>query len=212
MATTTDLSTTAAGNGGDHLLRVGDLAKATGKTVRAIRLYEELGLLRPAARSRGGYRLYEPAAVERVRWIDNLHSLGFSLQEMREVLHGWWNSGQGADAMGGLRELFARKLDETRAAIQRHRQLEVELEEGLRYLATCESCAAPGPVRGCVTCQQDHGVSEAPSLVAGIRTAPQGARRAVHTPYVRLEDPAGATSEARADERAAESQERSGER
>ncbi len=205
MATTSDLSISAAGNGGDQLLRVGDLAKATGKSVRAIRLYEELGLLRPVARTRGGFRLYEPPAVERVRWIDSLHALGFSLQEMREVLHGWWNSGQGADAMGGLRELFARKLDDTREAILRHQQLAVELEEGLRYLATCESCAAPGPVRGCVTCQQDHGGSDAPSLVAGIRTAPQGARRAVRTPYVRVEDPVSAS----ADVRAADMRERS---
>ena len=61
------------------LLRVGDLARRTGKTVRAIHLYEELGLLKPAARTRGGFRLYEQSAADRVRWIDLLHDLGFSL-------------------------------------------------------------------------------------------------------------------------------------
>ena len=40
------------------LLKVGELAKRTGKTVRAIHLYEELGLLAPAVRSKGGFRLY----------------------------------------------------------------------------------------------------------------------------------------------------------
>ena len=50
-----------------NLLRVGDIAKATGKTVRAIHLYEELGLLAPVTRSSGGFRLYDPAAIERVR-------------------------------------------------------------------------------------------------------------------------------------------------
>ncbi|MET0284562.1 MAG: MerR family DNA-binding transcriptional regulator, partial [Polyangiales bacterium] len=39
-------------------LRVGDLAKRTNKTVRALHLYEEHGLLTPAQRSSGGYRLY----------------------------------------------------------------------------------------------------------------------------------------------------------
>lgn len=189
MASTPNAYVSPAHRGGDQLLRVGDLAKATGKTVRAIRLYEELGLLSPATRSSGGFRLYEAASVDRVRWIDSLHALGFSLQEMREVLKSWWSSEQGDDAMARLRELFARKLTETRDAITRHQQLERELEEGLRYLVTCESCAAPGPVRACVTCQQDHGVPDPPPLVAGIRTAPDGARRPARGPFVRLEEP-----------------------
>src|SRR5580765_3463924 len=177
MASNPDLSTPASHHA-NHLLRVGDVARATGKTVRAIHLYEELGLLRPATRSSGGFRLYDPTAVERVRWIDSLHALGFSLQEMGDVLKGWWSAGQGDAAMADLRELFTRKLAETRESIRRHQQLAQELEEGLRYLETCESCAAPGPVRGCVTCQQDHGVTEAPALVAGIQTPPEPGRSA----------------------------------
>ena len=173
--------------GRQSLLRVGDLARATGKTVRAIHLYEELGLLRPATRSSGGFRLYEPAAVDRVHWIDSLHSLGFSLQEMKEVLRNWWSAGQGDTAMTGLRELFRRKLQETREAVRQHQQLEHELQEGLAYLETCETCAAPGPVHACVNCKQDHGVSDA-SLVAGIRTAPEAPRRAARPALVRLED------------------------
>lgn len=171
-----------------HLLRIGDLARATGKTVRAIHLYEELGLLRPATRSSGGFRLYEESAIERVRWIDSLHGLGFSLQEMREVLQRWWSADQGDAAMADLRALFTRKLAETRETITRHRQLERELEDGLRYLETCEDCAAPGPVRGCVHCTQDHGVPDAPALVAGINTPPERARRTQRAPFVRLDE------------------------
>jgi DNA-binding transcriptional MerR regulator len=187
MATTSEL--TPIGSQDGHLLRVGDLARATGKTVRAIHLYEELGLLRPATRSSGGFRLYEPGAIERVHWIDSLHALGFSLQEMREVLRSWWSAGQGDEAMADLRELFTRKLAETRESIRLHQQLERELEDGLRYLETCTCCAAPGPVRGCVTCQQDHGVAEPPALVAGIRTPADAAR----APLVRVRDPREAT-------------------
>src|SRR5690606_29131872 len=43
-----------------ELLRVGDLAKLTGKTVRAIHHYEELGLIEPVGRSKGHYRLFDP--------------------------------------------------------------------------------------------------------------------------------------------------------
>ncbi len=171
-----------------RLLRVGDIAKATGKTVRAIHLYEELGLLEPATRSSGGFRLFDPSAVERVRWIDSLHGLGFSLQEMREVLQKWWSSEQGPTAMADLRALFQRKLGETRDAIQRHEQLAAELEEGLRYLETCESCEAPGTVHVCVNCRQDHGVAVAPPLVAGIQGATQVAPRSNRPAFVRVED------------------------
>ncbi len=173
---------------GRYLMRVGDLARATGKTVRAIHLYEQLGLLRPATRSSGGFRLYDSSAVERIRWIDSLHGLGFSLHEMRDVLRRWWTSEQGPVAMAGLRELFTRKLDETREAIRRHQDLEHELEDGLRYLETCQSCAAPGSVEVCVSCPQDHGVVAVPGLVEGIHTAPGSARRTFRPEIVRVED------------------------
>src|SRR5439155_224772 len=119
-----------------HLLRIGDLARTTGKSARAIHLYEELGLLQPATRSSGGFRLYDPGAVERMRWIDLLHGLGFSLQEMRGVLRNWWSSEQGPAAMEELRSLFQRKLEETRESIRRH------LTRRTRCWS-CSSSAAP---------------------------------------------------------------------
>src|SRR5690348_10503698 len=61
------------------LMQIGDLARESGKTVRAIHLYEELNLLHPAARSKGRYRLYAPEALTRIRWIGKLQDMGFSL-------------------------------------------------------------------------------------------------------------------------------------
>ena len=175
-----------------NLLRIGDLARQTGKTVRAIHLYEELGLLKPATRTSGGFRLYEPAAVERVRWIDRLHTLGFSLQDMRELLTAWWGAGLGPEAMADLRGLFERKLAETREAIQKYQQLECELREGLAYLETCRQCSLPADVHGCVKCSQDHGMHQEPALVAGITSAP-GPRARPRPPLVRI-DALNATS------------------
>ncbi len=172
---------------GPGLIRVGDLAKATGKTVRAIHLYEELGLLQPTKRSAGGFRLYERRAVERVRWIDLLHGLGFSLQEMREVLLKWWNAERGTEAMAQLHTLFTRKLEETREAITRHQQLERELLEGLDYLATCRDCDEQGGTSTCVHCTQDHGVVTVPALVDGLQQAGLAVRPA-RPPFVRVED------------------------
>ncbi len=173
-----------------QLLRIGDLSRQTGKTVRAIHLYEELGLLHPAARSSGGFRLYEPSAVERLRWIELLHGMGFSLQEMRELVRAWWGAGLGPEAMDQLRALFRRKLDETRESVRRQQQLERELADGLAYLEACRACATPAPTaQGCVHCQQDHGMEQEPALLAGIKTTAPGPRaRRARPAFVRVED------------------------
>ena len=172
--------------GNPHLLRVGDLARLTGKTVRAIHLYEEQGLLQPTTRSSGGFRLYEETAVERVRWIELLHGLGFSLSEMKSLLRSWWSAGLGPEAMAELRALFSQKLEHAREMISRYQQLERELMDGLRYLETCRVCATPSTVKTCVHCTQDHGMSAEPALVAGIITSPGTARKT--RGLVRIED------------------------
>jgi DNA-binding transcriptional MerR regulator len=70
-----------------RLLRIQEVAADTGLTPRAIRYYEELGLLAPAARSEGAYRLYDTEDLERLRFIRGLRDdAGFSLAEIRQLL------------------------------------------------------------------------------------------------------------------------------
>lgn len=69
------------------LLRIQEVASELGLTTRSIRYYEELGLLSPAARSDGAYRLYDPSDVERLRFIKGLRDdAGFSLAEISQLL------------------------------------------------------------------------------------------------------------------------------
>jgi DNA-binding transcriptional MerR regulator len=69
------------------LLRIQDVAAETGLTTRAIRYYEEIGLLEPAARSEGAYRLYDPSDLERLRFIRSLRDdAGFSLARIGQLL------------------------------------------------------------------------------------------------------------------------------
>jgi DNA-binding transcriptional MerR regulator len=68
-------------------LRIQEVAAETGLTPRAIRYYEELGLLSPAARSDGAYRLYDADDLERLRFIRGLRDdAGFSLAEIGQLL------------------------------------------------------------------------------------------------------------------------------
>ena len=71
----------------DRLLRIQEVSAETGLTARAIRYYEELGLLAPAARSEGAYRLYDAEDLERLRFIRGLRDdAGFSLAEIGQLL------------------------------------------------------------------------------------------------------------------------------
>lgn len=70
------------------LLKVGQLARLTGLTVRTLHHYEEIGLLIPSARSEAGYRLYSRDDVERLQRIVSLRQLGFSLASIAACLDG----------------------------------------------------------------------------------------------------------------------------
>jgi MerR family copper efflux transcriptional regulator len=152
-------------------LRVGELAKRTGKTVRALHLYEEMGLLRPVHRSKGGFRLYSPSAVKRVEWIQKLQDAGFSLHDLQELLNGVSERGGVASlAMGRVRQVFAERLRDTRDQIHRLTQLERDLEASLAYLEGCRSCEPQAhDIQECPTCNHNgHEEGAQPILVAGI--------------------------------------------
>jgi DNA-binding transcriptional MerR regulator len=71
----------------EPLLRIQEVAEETGLTSRSIRYYEELGLLRPAARSEGAYRLYDASDLEQLRFIKGLRDdAGLSLADIGQVL------------------------------------------------------------------------------------------------------------------------------
>ncbi|RMG97567.1 MAG: MerR family transcriptional regulator [Deltaproteobacteria bacterium] len=158
-----------------HLLKVGELSRRTGKTVRALRLYESEGLLQPKCRSKGGFRLYGTDAVVRVYWIAKLQDLGFSLAQIRNLLSTVERSRRAPEAMEAVRELFRGKLEATRAQIARLSALERDLEESLAYLEGCRSCEEESAPQACATCSTPHvgGHGRPPALVAGlVRRAP----------------------------------------
>src|SRR4051794_14361014 len=85
-------------------MRIGELARASGLSVRALRHYDEIGLLRPAQRAPSGYRDYDDGDVARLARIVALRGLGLSLDEVATAL-------DGHDVSGAVRARLAR-LDE----------------------------------------------------------------------------------------------------
>ncbi|MDJ1131249.1 MerR family transcriptional regulator [Streptomyces iconiensis] len=70
----------------ERQMQIGEVAERTGLSLRTIRHYEEVGLVIPSARSKGGFRLYTEADVERLMVIRRMKPLDFSLDEMRDLL------------------------------------------------------------------------------------------------------------------------------
>jgi DNA-binding transcriptional MerR regulator len=69
-----------------HSWKIGDLAKRTHLSVRTLHYYEEVGLLRPSARTEAGHRLYTEDDVVRLQRILSLRQLGFTLEDIRRCL------------------------------------------------------------------------------------------------------------------------------
>jgi MerR family copper efflux transcriptional regulator len=153
--------------GEQELLQVGDLARLTGKTVRAIHHYEELSLIEPAARSKGHYRLFDPEALVRIRWISKLQSLGLSLGEIRTLVRNREGSASAQQSADQLRRTYEAKLVEVRVRLQELAALERELEASLAYLSSCgTSCAPELAPTDCAQCDR-HPETEEPELISG---------------------------------------------
>src|SRR5262245_35351804 len=98
--------------------RIGELARATKVTVRALHHYDRLGLLVPSSRTSGGHRCYTGADVRRLHTILALRGFGLSLQDIARTL-----------AAGGEdpREILGRQLAETQEHIRKARRVQGRL-------------------------------------------------------------------------------------
>jgi len=70
----------------DRQLKIGELARQTGRSIKAIRYYEQRGLLEQPPRTEAGYRLYGPEEVARLRFVQRAKLLGLTLEEIRELV------------------------------------------------------------------------------------------------------------------------------
>ncbi|MEW2077675.1 MerR family transcriptional regulator [Streptomyces sp. NPDC013433] len=102
---------------GTGLLTIGELARATGLSVRTIRYWSDEGALPPVARSAGGYRLYDAGSVARLELVRTLRELGLGLTDVRRVLTGETTVARVAAAHVAALDAQIRSLKVTRAVL-----------------------------------------------------------------------------------------------
>lgn len=119
----------AAGRGDEPRYQIGEAADRVGLSLRTVRYYEEMGLVQPSARSRGGFRLYSDADVERLRVLKGMKPLGLSLDEIRELMEAF-------DATERPGELDAEARDARAGQLARFQeQADAQVERLEAYLA-----------------------------------------------------------------------------
>ena len=120
-------------------LRIGNLAERTGTTVATIRYYEQVGLLRPAARS-GGQRIYDNADQGRLAFIRRCREFDLSIEEIRALL----SLVHRRESCTEARKLAERHLVELRRKLDSLRALECSIAALIsECAASCDGGAAP---------------------------------------------------------------------
>jgi MerR family mercuric resistance operon transcriptional regulator len=107
-------------------LRIGDLAREAGCRTETIRYYERIGLLRRPARTGAGYRAYDASDMKRLRFIRRARQLGFTTEEVRELLR---LADSGGDHCADVQDLATGHLRAVHARIAALQRLAATLDE-----------------------------------------------------------------------------------
>lgn len=150
--------------------KIGEFAQTINRSPRALRLYEERGLLTPSKRSAGGFRLYGEAQALRVAYIDKLQELGCSLADIQTLIEGWRAQEVAHEGMRALEDAYRQKHREVCDAIEQLRSVERELSESLTFLEGCHACTAEAsPQEACQQCTRSEG--QTLTLIKGLAEA-----------------------------------------
>jgi DNA-binding transcriptional MerR regulator len=111
-----------------HALTIGQLGRAADTKVETIRYYEKIGLLPAPRRTAANYRSYAPEHLERLRFIRRTRELGFTIDDVRELLQ---LAAAGESPCEKVDRLVARHLEATEQKIEALRRLRRELRDTL---------------------------------------------------------------------------------
>lgn len=138
-------------------MNIGEASKATGISVKMLRYYEEIGLVRPALRAYSGYRVYSDKNIAMLRFVRRARDLGFQVKQIAALVDLWQNASRASSDVKSL------ALDHARALEQRRRELD-EMIATLEHLAHhCHGDARPDcPILTSLSAEEETPPKSAP--------------------------------------------------
>ena len=123
-----------------ELLKIGKFAELAKTNLRTLRYYEELGLVTPSRRSKGGFRFYRPTDLARVQLIQFLQELGLPLEEIGTSLKGIPDASLRGEWLTRLRKILKKQEDLIQKRIDALEAQSNLVEGSLNHLDMCETC------------------------------------------------------------------------
>lgn len=143
----------------ENLLKIGEVAKKAGVTLRTLRYYHELGLIQPAERSSGNFRLYNEHSIAIIKLISNLKDLGFSLEEIKQLLIKPENEDETYIAtINRTKEVLMAEKMKVEEKLEQYKKISNDIDTSLDIIEKCIECrlyrGENSPCRpGCPNCQ-----------------------------------------------------------
>lgn len=142
------------------MLKIGDVARLSGIGIEALRFYEKSGLLEKPARTESGYRMYGRDVLDRLAFIKQAQTLGFSLDEIGRIV---MDARAGQSPCDEVREIVRQRLEELDERMREMRRYRKELAETLEEWDKVGR--APGHICGLIEAAHvKHGVGKSKGL------------------------------------------------
>ena len=139
------------------MLKIGEVSKQSGIGIEALRFYEKSGLLDKPSRTYSGYRVYDADVLERLAFIKRAQVLGFSLEEIRQIIA---DARKGESPCDEVREIVRQRLEELDERLREMRRYRKELAETLEEWD--QEGHAPGHICGLIEgAEIEHPISAA---------------------------------------------------
>jgi DNA-binding transcriptional MerR regulator len=126
--------------GKSELMKIGEVARRSGVSLRTIRYYEELNMINPISRSKGGFRLYNREVLDRIYLIQSLQELELSLKEIKTLM-----ALRGGDQTRGevAKNLLSRLTNHFAEAERKeaiYHTIVQDFDKGIKILTECQEC------------------------------------------------------------------------
>lgn len=149
---------------------IGDISHTLGLSQRAIRYYEELGIIKPT-RTEGGFRTYSARDIDLLKMVLKFKELGMSLEEIQSLLcpkGGELNAAHTRE----LRDALMSKREELKNRMRSYEEGIAQIDRVLEILSGCATCGKPSNGDTCGPCLKERGDDSSPILGTLIQQGP----------------------------------------